>query len=373
MTDDASSAMRRASDLVRAGNPIAATEMIQAALRGTAASAMSRPGPVPETLRAAEDVAPFGKGRGLRKTLAELAARGRPGGGVGGAPAPEPVLPRGARFDHGSFTCPAGERAYRLYIPDLGARRPAGLVMMLHGCTQSPADFANGTGMNRIADAHDLIVVYPGQSRGANMQSCWNWFAPSDQERGSGEPAILAGLAVQIRQDHDIPEDRIFVAGLSAGGSMAVILGRAYPDVFTHVGVHSGLPYKAARDVQSAFAAMGGSLRQTSGAPLRPLPTIVFHGAADATVNAANGQRIVDEAGAAGAELRDSGTMGGRRYIRDTVLAPNGQPILEHWRIDGLGHAWSGGDATGSYADPAGPDASAEMVRFFLDATGTVS
>ena len=130
--------------------------------------------------------------------------------------------------------------------------------MMLHGCTQSPADFANGTGMNRIADAHDLIVVYPGQSRGANMQSCWNWFAPSDQERGSGEPAILAGLAVQIRQDHDIPEDRIFVAGLSAGGAMAVILGRAYPDVFTHVGVHSGLPYKAARDVQSAFAAMGG-------------------------------------------------------------------------------------------------------------------
>jgi poly(hydroxyalkanoate) depolymerase family esterase len=334
---------------------------------------MSRPGPVPETLRAAEDVAPFGKGRGLRKTLAELAARARPGGGVGGAPAPEPVLPRGARFDHGSFTCPAGKRAYRLYIPDPRARRPAGLVMMLHGCTQSPADFANGTGMNRIADAHDLIVVYPGQSRGANMQSCWNWFAPSDQERGSGEPAILAGLAVQIRQDHDIPEDRIFVAGLSAGGAMAVILGRAYPDVFTHVGVHSGLPYKAARDVQSAFAAMGGSLRQTSGAPLRPLPTIVFHGAADATVNAANGQRIVDEAGAAGAELRDSGTMGGRRYIRDTVLAPNGQPILEHWRIDGLGHAWSGGDATGSYADPAGPDASAEMVRFFLDATGTVS
>ena len=131
MTDDASSAMRRASDLVRAGNPIAATEMIQAALRGTAASAMSRPGPVPETLRAAEDVAPFGKGRGLRKTLAELAARARPGGGVGGAPAPEPVLPRGARFDHGSFTCPAGERAYRLYIPDLRARRPAGLVMML--------------------------------------------------------------------------------------------------------------------------------------------------------------------------------------------------------------------------------------------------
>ncbi len=277
------------------------------------------------------------------------------------------MLPQGARFDRGSFSNTAGSRDYRVYVPNLEGKAPSGLVMMLHGCTQSPEDFAAGTDMNRIAETHGLIVVYPAQSRGANMQSCWNWFAPADQERGAGEPAILAGLALDIARQHEVPDGRIFVAGLSAGAAMAVILGRTHGDIFAAVGVHSGLPYKSAHDVPSAFAAMGGGTGASVRAAAQPVPTIIFHGTADSTVNVGNARMIFDQAGADGVELIDDGTGNGRAFSRTTTLSEGGTANREIWLVEGLGHAWSGGNAAGSYTDPKGPQASAEMVRFFLD------
>ncbi|MCQ0092445.1 PHB depolymerase family esterase [Roseovarius sp. M141] len=279
-------------------------------------------------------------------------------------------IPAGAAFRSDVHTCAAGARSYRTYVPSTAAGGAAGIVMMLHGCTQTPEDFAIGTGMNALAEARGLIVIYPHQSRGDNAQSCWNWFSPGDQKRGRGEPEILAGMARSAMAEFGVPGERSFVAGLSAGAAMAVILGAAYGDVFAAVGAHSGLPLGAARDVPSAFAAMagGGPEPQRRAAPAR---SIVFHGTADTTVHPVNGARIaqqaMDDGVAQSIDTQMAGTRAGRSYRRRVIGAANAAPLLEHWEIEGLGHAWSGGQPGGSYTDGAGPDASAEMIRFFFN------
>ena len=198
--------------------------------------------------------------------------------------------------------------------------------------------------------------------------ACWNWFRPGDQRRDAGEPAILAGLARHIVAGVRRAAKRVFVAGLSAGGAMAAVLGETYPDLFAAVGVHSGLPAGCASDVMSAFAAMRGdpgvapAVRRRGRMPR----TIVFHGGADRTVHPSNAEQIVAAARSPAALRDERGEAGGRAYVRIVADGPGGPPELECWMVDGAGHAWSGGDPAGSYADPAGPDASAEMVRFFL-------
>ena len=294
-----------------------------------------------------------------------------------GREAAEPVLPEGARFEPGRFACSHGARDYRLYLPASASAGVTGVVMMLHGCTQDPVDFATGTGMNALAEAHGLAVVYPAQSRGDNAQSCWNWFSRGDQRRGRGEPAILAGLAREICAAHGLGRGQCFVAGLSAGAAMAVILGDTYGDVFSAVGAHSGLAAGSAKDVASAFAAMGGNPIEAAQTPPRDalrVRSIVFHGTADATVHPVNSEVITRRAlvanGQAIIETETRGSAGGRGFKR-TVAAPAGAAaILERWEIEGLGHAWSGGRPGGSHVDPAGPDASAEMIRFFLETEG---
>ncbi|WP_121063532.1 alpha/beta hydrolase family esterase [Chachezhania antarctica] len=305
----------------------------------------------------------------LPTALSGLMARLQPNAPPASAPED---LPNGALFAEGTFTCAAGTRRYRTYVPASAAEGVTGLVVMLHGCTQTPEDFAKGTGMNALAERHRFIVVYPHQSRGDNAQSCWNWFSRGDQQRDRGEPAIIAGLTREAIADHAIPKGKVFVAGLSAGAAMAVILGDTYPDLFKSVGAHSGLPAGAAQDVPSAFAAMAG--RVIESAPGKAATrTIVFHGDADATVHPSNGERIVRQALDGGPrqslQTEDEGTSGGRTYRRCTTYDEAGTEAVEHWVVEGLGHAWSGGQTTGSYTDPQGPDASTEMVRFFFSAS----
>ncbi|RYH03307.1 PHB depolymerase family esterase [Salipiger sp. IMCC34102] len=283
----------------------------------------------------------------------------------------DPVIPDGAAFETGSYSNAAGRRDYRLYVP-AKADAVTGVVMMLHGCTQTPEDFAAGTGMNALAEARGFVVIYPRQSRGDNAQSCWNWFQRSDQTRDRGEPAILAGLAREVAARFGIGAERTFVAGLSAGAAMAVILGETHGDSFAAVGAHSGLAYGAARDVPSAFAAMGGTAADRRVLPRNGIArTIVFHGSADATVHPSNGETIgrdvLTTAGGQTIQTERRGTTKGRDWRVETTTDANGTTLLEHWTIDGLGHAWSGGQPTGSYTDAAGPDASAEMIRFFFD------
>lgn len=280
---------------------------------------------------------------------------------------PEPGESDG-RFRTRSFGNAAGSSRYKLYVPADHAGRELALVVMLHGCTQDPDDFARGTRMNALADEFGLIVAYPHQPRSANAQGCWNWFDARHQTRGAGEPAVLAGLAAALAQEFGIDPRRVFVAGLSAGGAMADVLASTYPDVFSAAGIHSGLPHGAASDVMSAFAAMKGAAKSASANRETRCRRIVIHGTADATVHPSNGDRLFDRSRATTAqELTTETVINGRRVTR-TLLAPDAGPaIAEYWVVQGGGHAWSGGDGRGSFTEASGPDASREMVRFFLE------
>lgn len=306
--------------------------------------------------------------------LSDLLQKVLPGGMALRLDDPSKVLPipDGAQFLSATHQGRSGSRGYRTYVPSSAEAGFSGIVMMLHGCTQTPEDFAIGTGMNSLAEAHQFIVIYPEQARGANAQTCWNWFSPNDQRRDRGEPEILAGIARQAMAQYDVSADRTFVAGLSAGAAMAVILGQAYPDVFAAIGAHSGLPYGSARDVASAFAAMAGQKPLDAAKPAHPgVRTIVFHGTADSTVHPSNGASIARDAEGQGPsqslQTTRKGTISGRSHTTTIGTGPEGRDHLEHWVIDGLGHAWSGGQRGGSYSDPNGPDASAELVRFFFE------
>ncbi len=285
-----------------------------------------------------------------------------------------------------SFSNDAGTRSYKLYVPSTyssASDTPVPLVVMLHGCTQSPDDFAAGTRMNALAEEHGFLVVYPAQAPNANGSKCWNWFRGEDQRRDRGEPSLIAGITREVTAGYRIDERCIFVAGLSAGAAMAVILGVTYPDIYAAVGAHSGLPYASAHDVPSAFGAMKGSrARAGRSSPLvgrpaspksdRPVPTIVFHGDSDQTVVVQNGDAIVEQARVAfpdqaafDASVNQGATTSGRTYRRTVYADSDGHPVVEHWLVHGAGHAWSGGSPDGTYTDGSGPDASAEMVRFF--------
>jgi poly(hydroxyalkanoate) depolymerase family esterase len=283
------------------------------------------------------------------------------------ATGPKPAPTQGGRFESRQYSSGEGQRGYKLYIPGAVRGRDVKLIVMLHGCTQDPDDFATGTRMNDIAAAEGFLVAYPAQSAAANMQRCWNWFNPADQHRGSGEPAIIAGITRAVAAEFGVKPGQIFAAGLSAGGAMAATLGATYPDLFAAIGVHSGLACGAATDMASAFSAMrrGGGV---SAAPAAPIPTIVFHGTADHTVNPINADQVVTRAQTGGfTETVIEGEAGGLRYTRSVQTGPGGGPVTEKWLVHGAGHAWSGGNAAGSFASNAGPDASREMLRFFRE------
>jgi poly(hydroxyalkanoate) depolymerase family esterase len=285
---------------------------------------------------------------------------------------PQP-LPPGAQFTQGVYRGATGTRHYKLYIPSGYHGQPLPLVVMLHGCTQDPDDFAAGTRMNELAEEQGFLVVYPAQSQQANQQRCWNWFNALDQQRGQGEPAIIAGIAQHIAAQYAVKPGQVYVAGLSAGGAMAVIAGTLYPDVFAAVGVHSGLPYASAKDLPSALQAMkqGAAAKGTGGkaGSGASRPIIVFHGDRDQTVHPRNGEQVIAQQlhRHQGVQAQhDRGSVPhGRHYTRTTHRHADGTPLGEHWVVHGAGHAWSGGSAAGSYTDARGPDASREMLRFF--------
>ena len=280
-----------------------------------------------------------------------------------------------AQMTAGQFMHQGRSCDYRLYLPPGETRRPRPLLLMLHGCQQDPLDFATGTQMNSHARAHGVAVLYPAQSERGNPQRCWNWFKPQHQHRGRGEPGLLAALVRDIITRHGVDPARVYVAGLSAGGAMADVLAQTHPDLFAAVGIHAGLSSGAAHTVMSALAVMQNGpamplAMALASAPRMRVPTIVFQGDADTTVHPRNAERLVLVAvGGDEADVQEStGTApGGHGFTRRCYAARAAtRADLEFWLVHGAGHAWSGGNAAGSFTDPAGPDASAEMLRFFL-------
>jgi poly(hydroxyalkanoate) depolymerase family esterase len=474
-------AMAEATRLTRAGDVQAATALIQAALAGQASPATAQAAPpagrrwdvIDVPARVVDDGAPAPQladvlqhaGHASAETpcpaaaspsseplfdgTAAPAAAARPAGGfirsrlsrlaeslsrsprgfkrplgepdVAPSPAAEPAQPGPDSFIEGSHAEAGLTRQYKLYVPPERHGSGLALVVMLHGCTQHPDDFAIGTGMNDVAREQGFYVLYPAQAQKANPSRCWNWFKHNHQARGRGEPALLAGMTRAVIARHGINPQRVYVAGLSAGGAMAAILGATYPELFAAVGVHSGLPAGVARDLPSALAAMQGVPASPAGAAnlagmpglaelhgladlpgmsrLADLPgmadldgwadgagepaavptdseglasgtmppTIVFHGDQDGTVHPSNGERAVSACTDAAATHTERGrSRGGRSYTRRVWCDAAGQTRAEHWAVHGAGHAWSGGRPGGSYTDASGPDATDAMLRFFF-------
>jgi len=385
--------IREATRLTRAGQLVEATALLQRMLRGERAPDASsdtgdrialagpliidvKANPVEETDRPPpSEPAPSAQPRLRRASLNRNMERSGIGlrGVMKRAPLSIPdIVPDGARFIESTYSSPAGSRAYRLFIPSRYREQPLPLVVMLHGCTQSPDDFAAGTRMNFLAEEQNCFVAYPAQPSRANQAKCWNWFRTADQQRGSGEPSLIAGITRQIMDDYSVDPKRVYVGGLSAGAAAASIMGATYNDLYAAIGIHSGLACGVATDLPSALVAMrqGGSGHKAISGDRPPVPTIVFHGDRDTTVHPNNGDQILEQSLGTMApqkKVHRGQVPGGHAYTRTILSDARGRAMLEHWNIHGAGHAWSGGSPAGSYTDPRGPDATREMLRFFLE------
>lgn len=385
-------AIREATRLTRAGQVVEATAFLQRMLRAKSAPELSgstaRVAPArlePPTLDVKANAVAETESRELRRAFSAPPRPKRPGpfdgmkglsslglrGPIGQAPLSTlDIVPEGTRFIKGAFSNAVGSRTYKLFIPSRYQGQPRPLVVMLHGCTQSPDDFAAGTRMNFLAEEQSCFVVYPEQPSEANQAKCWNWFRKGDQQRDGSEPSLIAGITRQIMRDYSIDPKRVYVGGLSAGGAAAAIMGATHADLYAAVGIHSGLACGAANDLPSAFVVMRqGSESKAIVDGRSPVPTIVFHGDGDTTVHPNNGERILEQSAKAArptTKVVRGRVPDGHAYTCTILTDAGGRAIFEHWNIHGAGHAWSGGSAAGSYTDPRGPDATREMLRFFL-------
>lgn len=401
MSTDMRSAMAEASRLTAAGRLDEATAVIQQALGGLPGSGMVRevhgvdsdhepgfrpleatPHPSAATRWGTSPLSGACSAERLLRRAPSIRARlphvlQRPGG-----VRPFPLQPdaaaaeAGGQFIDASYANAAGARAYKLYVPRGYSGQAVPLIIMLHGGTQTAVDFAMGTRMNEFAERDTFLVAYPEQPTSANHSRCWNWFQAANQHRGAGEPSLVAGITQHVMSSYQVDADRVFMVGFSAGGAMAAVMAATYPDLYAAVGVHSGLAYGAAHDLPSAFAAMRGTA--ATRRPIGVTPLIVFHGDRDQTVHCVNAdclrddwvQAVGDSQGSVNRSMREPTVVRGQsaaglRYTRSLYSDASGGVAMEQWSIHGAGHSWSGGSHHGSYTDPQGPDATAEMVRFF--------
>jgi poly(hydroxyalkanoate) depolymerase family esterase len=383
-------AMTEATRLTREGRLAEATALIQQTLASPAV-----PWRMPDAPSAGEETGrtpgrnpdppltlPAGQGTKLRRAIPGWLTRRRTLPSQDGEtlvrpnrPATPAVKRPAGQFEAFSYANAAGTRAYRLYVPSGHTGDAVPLVVMLHGGTQDAATFAAATGMNDLAERQGFLVAYPEQPSSANPGKYWNWFVPGHQHRDEGEPSLIAGITRQVIERYGADASRVYVAGFSAGGAMAAVMAAVYPDLYAAVGVHSGLPYAAAGDIASAFTAMKQGSSRPAGSTARPVPLIVFHGDRDTTVAPVNAAGLIGDVLAAAFPDGSPGTPpavvttgqvpGGHAYTRTRYQDPVGAALAERWIIHQGGHTWSGGVAHGSYTDPRGPDASAELIRFF--------
>jgi poly(hydroxyalkanoate) depolymerase family esterase len=312
--------------------------------------------------------------------------------GTGGAaPAPPATgAGRGAgRVIEGSFRNAAGERRYKLFLPDGAARgaSPA-LVVVLHGCTQDAADIARGSRMNEGAEGRGWMVLYPEQSAADNPRKCWNWYDAAHQARGAGEPSIIAGLTAQVAEEYGVSPERTWLTGISAGAAMASLVAAAYPERYAAIALHSGLVHSATGSVAGALGVMQKGVpspephaeraHAAMGEHARVIPALVIHGGSDAVVVPINGaqaarqwfltnalamgQPLDTTSGASDHSVREEN---GYEVRRSTYRARSGVALAHLVMVMWLGHAWSGGSADGTFTDVRGPSATAMILDFF--------
>ena len=307
----------------------------------------------------------------------------------GRAPAP-------GRFESGSKFTLAGfistapflwpSRDYLVYVPKgHSAWKRAPLLVLCHGCKQTPEEFAQGTRVADMADRQGCVVLLPRQKDTANPWRCWNWFE-SRTMHGHGEAAIVAAQIRSVIRRYRIDRKRVLVAGMSAGGAMAAVMGVRFPGLVTGVAVHSGLACGAAKSALSAITVMqrgpdqdvariGGQARAAAPVGALPIPLLAVHGGADHVVSPSNALALVQQylrlngltEGAPAETVRPVPGVGGLTWtVRE--WRSDGRLVARHVEVAGLGHAWSGGDATLPYNDAQGPDATALVGDFFADA-----
>ncbi|MDO8502525.1 MAG: PHB depolymerase family esterase [Gemmatimonadaceae bacterium] len=300
---------------------------------------------------------------------------------------PPAIVAEAAPASQGQFlmqeiATPEGPRRFKLYVPSrYESGRPAPLLVVLHGCTQDPDDVARGTRFNALAEEANMLVAYPEQPQKANGLKCWNWFDPAHQKRNQGEPALIAAITQRVIGDYTVDARRVYIAGLSAGGAMALTTAYAYPEIFAAVAIHSGIAYGTVSSPAEAIKAMGAGAADPAGlaaavvkgmGSTRYFPAIVFQGASDRSVNVVNASQIVEQLTQSFAprpleKLSEvSGETEGGYHFTKQVYG-NGCLVVEKWVVSELGHAWSGGSKDGTYTDPKGPDASREMLRFLME------
>ena len=368
MNETFKKAMQEAAKLTRTGQVQAATEKLQRTLQGSlqnkgtsavrvAVEKLAHALPEAARQKASQSAQSFGDFMpDLSKGFPTQPRAATSGGALGQG-----------QFLTDTYSNRAGTRSYKLYVPkgiQGGQKLP--LIVMLHGCTQGPDDFAAGTQMNLRADERPCLVLYPAQPNSANTSKCWNWFKESDQRCDAGEPSIIAGMTRQVMSRYPVDAKRVYVGGLSAGGAMAAIMGATYPELFAAACVHSGLPHGAAKDLPSAMMAMQRGCAERLA--VKSVPTIVFHGDRDSTVHPRNGDEVIRGASAGKhfeVKVEKGQVAGGRPYTRTRYLDGAGKAVLEGWRVHGAGHAWAGGSSSGSFTDPKGPDATKAMLDFF--------
>ncbi|MEZ0604820.1 PHB depolymerase family esterase [Paraburkholderia sp. IW21] len=362
MNEDFLKSMKEAFELLRTKGPNEATAAVQRALAGGTANAGHAP--APQASQSANDWAQAWRHAQTQGQAHARAQTHAPAERTFDADTP-------GTFSTHTFSNSAGQRQYKLYVPAVYKSEPLPLIVMLHGCTQNADDFAAGTRMNEMAERHGFIVAYPNQPQAANHSKCWNWFKPADQQRDHGEPSLIAGITREVIARYRVDPARVYVAGLSAGGAMADIMLKTSPDLYAAACVHSGLAYGCAKDLPSALAAMKGGKARRNRSRIEPQrPLIVFHGDADTTVHPSNASELVAafDAGTPTVSVPShaaSTASGQRGCTVQRLVAANGVEA-EYWSIHGAGHAWAGGSQRGTYTDPSGPDAAAEMLRFFL-------
>ena len=341
----------------------------------------------PKAVRAA----PVRRAKPVKSAAPKAAKRSRPSQIVAARPAPA-VLGLPGSWQKSYFSVPgAGQLAparrllYWLYQPAGKAQAPRPLVVMLHGCQQTATDFAAATRMNELAERKGFAVLYPQQSAASDSHRCWHWYQRATQQ-GQGEARLIAAMIAQVQGKHGLDTSRTYVAGLSAGAALATILALRYPQMIAAVGLHSTPVFGTSDSPMSAFRAMQqGSGRAHSEAtsfaealPQFPgMPAVLIHGERDAVVRRINAEQLTRQFEIINAAFitRDQpvrrsyaarrGGRSPRHGYQTTSYYAGRKPQLLRCQIDGLGHAWSGGDERLAFSAREGPDATLLMWNFF--------